>query len=84
MENGKRKVYGAAILSSPEETEHAINGDAEYRRFNIPHIVNSKKEVSDRKLQTLYYVGDSFQAVHQEVIDYCKKMKSDNAQWFIK
>lgn len=45
-EDGQRKIYGAATLTSIEEIQHAAtNPDIEYLRFDPYLIVNNYKDI---------------------------------------
>jgi phenylalanine-4-hydroxylase len=64
-EDGRVKVYGAGILPSPRELEHAFSGRATHAPFDVSRIVTLP--FTDQKLQDLLFVADSFDQMAEEV-----------------
>jgi phenylalanine-4-hydroxylase len=58
-EDNKIKVFGAGIISSKGETEHAIGNGSVKKDFNITEIMNHDFRTDN--LQDEYYVIDSFE-----------------------
>ncbi len=58
-ENGSIKIFGAGIISSKGETEHALSNVSKKSDFNIEKIFNH--EFRTDILQDEYYVIDSFE-----------------------
>lgn len=60
-DNGLR-IYGAGILSSPQETVFALEDDSPNRvAFDLPRIMRTKYIIDD--FQQTYFVIDSFEAL---------------------
>ncbi|MDO9000002.1 MAG: phenylalanine 4-monooxygenase [Bacteroidota bacterium] len=58
-ENNKIKVFGAGIISSKEEAEHAVGNKSKKTEFNLIKIM--KHDFRTDILQNEYYVIDSFE-----------------------
>ena len=58
QEEGMR-IFGAGVLSSKEEVQHALSGKVEKKPFDIEAIINQDYEVWH--LQPILYVLDSFE-----------------------
>jgi phenylalanine-4-hydroxylase len=55
---GETKAYGAGLLSSYGELEHAFSADVERRRFNLEQVINHDYTYSD--MQPVLYVIPSY------------------------
>ena len=53
------RIFGAGVLSSKEEVQHALSGKVEKKPFDIEAIINQDYEVWH--LQPILYVLDSFE-----------------------
>ncbi len=70
-ENEGLKVFGAGIISSKEETLHALGEDSRKTTFDIEKIFNH--EFRTDVLQNEYYVIDSF----QQLVDSLKQVEAE-------
>ena len=57
-EDGLR-AYGAGIVSSPSELDHALGGNAELRPFNLADVLRTPYRIDI--LQPVYFAIDSFE-----------------------
>ena len=57
-EKGELKAYGAGLLSSFGELEHAFGGEVERRPFNLEEVINTGYDYSD--MQKILYVIPSY------------------------
>jgi phenylalanine-4-hydroxylase len=62
------KIYGAAIVSSPEETKHCVGKDSIVHDFDIRKILEGGEVVPDG-LQKVYYGSASV----DEAIEDCSR-----------
>jgi phenylalanine-4-hydroxylase len=61
-EAGGLRIYGAGILSSPNETVFALEADSPNRMvFDLPRVMRTKYIIDD--FQQTYFVIDSFEAL---------------------
>ena len=58
-ENGENKAFGAGLLSSFGELEHAFTGEVERRSFDLKQVVKTDYSYSD--MQPILYVIPSYQ-----------------------
>ena len=58
-ENGENKAFGAGLLSSFGELEHAFTGEVERRPFDLKQVVKTDYSYSD--MQPILYVIPSYQ-----------------------
>lgn len=64
-----KKIYGAGIISSFGETNHAMQGNVEYKSFDLDKIMNTNFRTDE--IQNFYYVIPSFEELF-EAIEKCK------------
>jgi monomeric phenylalanine-4-hydroxylase len=57
-EKGELKAYGAGLLSSFGELEHAFGDEVERREFNLERVINTDYDYSD--MQKILYVIPSY------------------------
>jgi phenylalanine-4-hydroxylase len=74
-EDGANKAYGAAILTSVEETERCMGKDALVKDFDLQEITGIKDEIVPDKVQNTYYVAESFPKIIKELHDYAAEMR---------
>jgi len=67
-QNGALKAYGAGLLSSFGELEHAMSDTPEFRPFDPSKTGVTKYPITT--YQPIYYVADSFVRAQQQMIDY--------------
>ena len=70
-ENGTTKIFGAGIISSKEETKHAIGNNSIKTDFDMDKIM--KHDFRTDILQNEYYVIDSF----EQLIQSLKKFETE-------
>ncbi|HWQ33565.1 MAG TPA: phenylalanine 4-monooxygenase [Blastocatellia bacterium] len=58
QEGSEIKAFGAGLLSSYGELEHAFGSEVERRRFNLKDVINTKYDYSD--MQPLLFVIPSY------------------------
>ena len=64
MEDGLR-IYGAGILSSPEESKFSLESDSPNRiAFNLPRVMRTNYRIDD--FQETYFVIDSFESLLEQ------------------
>jgi len=63
-ENGV-KGYGAGIISSPAEIEHAMGAGSEKRPFDVEEIMDT--DFRTDVLQSVYYVIDSLEQLYESI-----------------
>jgi len=73
------RIYGGGILSSPGETEHAINDNkAERREFNLVDVLRTPYRIDI--MQPVYYVLDNieqlFDVANTDIMEALRKAKS--------
>lgn len=59
------RAYGAGIVSSPSEAEHATSGRAEMREFDLLEVLRTPYRIDI--VQPVYFVIDSFDALRAEL-----------------
>jgi phenylalanine-4-hydroxylase len=73
MQNNKKKVYGAGILSSPGEIEWCMSDKPKFLPFDIWKISNVQYEIT--KVQDPYFLAPSFLEMKNEVIKFADSIK---------
>ncbi|BDD09953.1 hypothetical protein FUAX_23850 [Fulvitalea axinellae] len=64
-EEGELRIYGAGILSSPQESVYSLSDKPEHREFDIEPVFDTPF-YKDR-LQTCYYIIDSYEQLYNSV-----------------
>ncbi|VDD92518.1 unnamed protein product, partial [Enterobius vermicularis] len=68
MENEKMKVYGAALLSAPDEIEHYLSGKPKIRQFDANVVANEKYPLTEKNWQ--YFVVNSFEDAKRNLMQW--------------
>lgn len=67
-ENAETKIFGAGIISSKEETQHAIGNRSKKADFDLQKIM--KHDFRTDVLQNEYYVTDSFEQLTESLKEF--------------
>ncbi len=67
-EDGELKAYGAGLLSSFGELEHALSDKVERRPFNLEKVIKTDYDYSD--MQPILYVISSYEELKNETRRY--------------
>jgi phenylalanine-4-hydroxylase len=73
-EKGELKAYGAGLLSSFGELEHAFGDGVERREFNLERVINTDYDYSE--MQKILYVIPSYNELKEETRKYIKSFQS--------
>ena len=73
IEDGKQKIYGGGILSSPSEIEWAASEKPKFHEFEIEKIVTFPYTITD--IQNNYFLAPSFKKMKELVIKYSDSIK---------
>jgi phenylalanine-4-hydroxylase len=65
IENGEKRVYGAAVLSSSNEIAYAMSSKPKVLRFDAHEA--SQRNFLPNVLQPVYYLADSFECAKTQV-----------------
>ena len=73
-EGGEVKAYGAGLLSSFGELEHAFSDEVERRPFDLEQVINHEFTYSD--MQPVLYVIPSYAELKEATREYISRFKS--------
>jgi phenylalanine-4-hydroxylase len=73
IEDGKKKIYGGGILSSPSETEWAASSKPKFHEFDIDTIASFPYTIT--KIQEDYFLAPSFKKMKEAVRKYSDSIK---------
>lgn len=77
-EDGRLKVYGAGLISSPGESRHCLTStEVERRRFDLEAACSTPFEI-DRYQPTLF-VLDSFEQLRDSMRSYAARVREESA-----
>ncbi len=65
------RIYGAGVLSSLGEVQHALSDEVEVREFDVEKIIVQEYDVWH--LQPILFAIESFEQLEQGFDDWCKK-----------
>jgi phenylalanine-4-hydroxylase len=68
---GGMKIYGAGIISSLGEVQHALSSDVEIKMFDVEKLINQNYDVWH--LQPVLFAIDSFEQLENEFKKWTKK-----------
>ncbi|MDY7110151.1 MAG: phenylalanine 4-monooxygenase [Planctomycetota bacterium] len=72
-EDGRLKVYGSGLISSPGESRHALNSDAVDRRpFHLQTVCDTSFEIDH--YQPILYVLESFEQLRDAMNAYSRRI----------
>jgi phenylalanine-4-hydroxylase len=71
-EDGEVKAYGAGLLSSYGELEHAFSDEVERRSFDLQQVINHDYTYSD--MQPVLYVVPSYAELKRVTRDYIEQI----------
>ena len=74
-ENGKKKAYGAGILSSVGELDYCVSDKPEYRPLDPYYIAQHNLSFPISSMQPHYYVAESFTKAKAQIVDYCEGVR---------
>lgn len=72
-EDNELKAYGAGLLSSFGELEHALSDKVERRKFDLERVINTDYDYSD--MQPILYVISSYEELKNETRRYIETFK---------
>jgi monomeric phenylalanine-4-hydroxylase len=72
-ENGELKAYGAGLLSSFGELEHAFSNEVERRPFDLQTVINHEFSYSD--MQKVLYIIPSYSYLKDVTREYIESFK---------
>lgn len=64
-ENGKLKIYGAGIISSPGETKFSLSDEPEHLPYDVAKILDTTYRKDT--FQTKYYIIDSYEQLYNSL-----------------
>ena len=72
-EEGKVKLYGSGLISSPGESKHALNSpEVDRRPFNLDEVCDTSFEIDH--YQPILFVLDSFEQLRDAMNDYSARI----------
>lgn len=74
LEDGKRKAYGAGVLSSPEEFEWAMSDKPNFYPLDCDEIAENHRDFPISSVQPHYFVAKSFLDSKRRMMDYSEKI----------
>ena len=77
-EEGKLKLYGSGLISSPGESVHALESDdVERRDFDLDRVCETSFEIDH--YQPILYVLESFEQLRDAMNNYADRILDDHA-----
>ena len=73
IQNNKKKIYGAGILSSVGEIEWCMSDKPKFSPFDIFKIANQPYSIT--KMQDIYFLASSFSEMKKEVMKFADTIK---------
>ncbi|MFO0895701.1 MAG: phenylalanine 4-monooxygenase [Phycisphaerales bacterium] len=72
-EDGRLKLYGSGLISSPGESRHALTSpDVDRRPFDLERVCDTSFEINH--FQPILYVLDSFQQLRDAMMTYANRL----------
>lgn len=65
------RIYGAGIISSLDEVQHALSGDVKVKNFEVDKLINQEYDVWH--LQPILFAIESFEQLENEFKNWTKK-----------
>ncbi len=72
-QNSEMKIYGAGIISSLGEVQHALSKEVEVRNFEVEKIIHQDYDVWH--LQPILFAIESFEQLEDGFKEWTKKLK---------
>ena len=76
-QNSEMRIYGAGIISSLGEVQHALSKEVEVKNFEVEKIINQDYDVWH--LQPILFAIESFEQLENGFKDWIKKQKFYNS-----
>ncbi len=78
-EEGRLKLYGSGLISSPGESKHALESpDVDRRPFDLDQVCETGFEIDH--YQPILYVLDSFEQLRDAMNEYAHRILAKNGQ----
>ena len=74
IEDGKRKAYGAGILSSFGEFEWALSNKPKFLPLDWEEIAENHRDFPISSVQPYYFLADSFADAKKKISEYTEKI----------
>lgn len=74
-EDGKTKIYGAGIISSPGETAHSLSSTVKHLNYNVKEIMSTSFRTDI--FQDKYFVIESFDQLYGSLIEIEKLINKE-------
>ena len=77
-EEGKLRLYGSGLISSPGESVHALeSADVERREFDLDRVCETTFEIDH--YQPILYVLESFEQLRDGMNEYANRILEEHA-----
>lgn len=73
-EEGKRKSYGAGLVSNSKEFEWSLSGGPNYYPFYCDDITDNHHDFQKDTVQPYYFVSESFKDCLNKVAEYTERI----------
>jgi phenylalanine-4-hydroxylase len=74
MEDGKRKAYGAGVLSSFGEIEWALSDKPKFYPLDCEEIAENHRDFPISSVQPYYFVAESFADAKKKFTEYYEQI----------
>ena len=76
-ENGRNRLYGSGLISSPGESAHALeSSEVDRRPFDLEQVCETDFEIDH--YQPILYVLDSFEQLRDGMNSYAQRIMEEN------
>ena len=73
FQNGKKKIYGGGIISSPSEIEHSMSDVPKILDFDLDYMSTYPVDITN--IQQTYFMASSFKDMVKKVKQYSENIK---------